>query len=120
MSKQWNLNPTPMRQGSARQRVIPAGPAQLGQRQGNHRMGGGETGAGGGRLDYQGVPIFGGTGGPASELGNAKAESTVCGPGGSRTVYKSGSQARQAEPHSESAEARYYTGARAMRNDNDD
>jgi hypothetical protein len=72
------------RQGQQRERVIPAGAAQLGQRQGNHITDGGST-------RYGGVPLIGGTG-LRSELGNAKAVATICGPGGSRTIYKTGFQ----------------------------
>jgi hypothetical protein len=77
----------PVRTGAPRERIRPTGVAQLGQRQGNHFTEGGAKQSG-----YGGVPIFGAGQGYASELGNAKAAATVCGPGGSRTVMKSGSQ----------------------------
>jgi hypothetical protein len=83
------------RQGQQRERASKTGTAQLGQAQGNHVTGmGGETK----RLDYNGVPIFGGGAAFKSELGNAKAVATVCGPGGSRTVHRTGSQGMQGEP----------------------
>ena len=83
----------PMRQGSQRERANKTGVAQLGQRQGDHITEHGSTG-------YGGVPIFDGGAAYKSELGNAKAEATVCGPGGSRTVMRSGSQGTQGAPAS--------------------
>jgi hypothetical protein len=86
MSKQWNLNPTPMRQGKRREPYLPAGVAQLGQRQGNHVT---EQGA----TSYGGLEInAGGRGFDPVPQGNDLAEQTQCGPGGSRKVMGSGSQ----------------------------
>jgi len=81
------------RHGDQRREVKRAGVAQLGQKKGNHI-----THAGGQRLDYSGVPIFGGQGYP-SKLGNRVAVETTCGPGGSRTVMRSGSQGTQGAPN---------------------
>jgi hypothetical protein len=72
------------RHGQQKKRTIPAGVAQIGQRQGNHFTHGGST-------DYSGVNLFGGQGYP-SRLGNRVAVETNCGPGGSRTIYKTGTQ----------------------------
>ncbi len=110
MSKQIkaNLKRVGQRTGSPRERVRPSGVAQYGQAQGSHAMRVGDTG-------YRGINAMAGKPGTPSRMGNEVAATTVCGPGGSRTVMKSGSQGRQAEPHSESAEAKRYAGAgRAM------
>jgi hypothetical protein len=72
------------RHGRQKKRTIPAGVAQIGQRQGNHFTHGGSS-------DYGGVNLFGGQGYP-SKLGNRLAVETNCGPGGSREVMRSGSQ----------------------------
>jgi hypothetical protein len=83
---------TKVRTGQQKKRVIPAGPAQLGQRQGNHVT---ETG---GRLPYGGVDLFAGTG-FKSELGNAKAlDVGKGGPGTGRKVYGCGTQGVQGAP----------------------
>jgi hypothetical protein len=72
------------RHGQQKKRAMPAGVAQLGQRQGNHFTDGR-------RSDYEGVPVFSGQGYP-SELGNKRAVETPCGVGGGRTIYKTGTQ----------------------------
>ena len=41
--------------------------------------------------DYRGVPVFGGDVMP-SKFGNQIAAATVCGPGGSRNIYRTGVQ----------------------------
>jgi hypothetical protein len=72
------------RHGQQKKRTIPAGVAQIGQRQGNHPTNKDAT-------SYGGVSLFGGTGYP-SKLGNRAAAETKAGPGGSREVMPSGSQ----------------------------
>src|SRR5262245_9995942 len=73
------------RQGAQKKRVIPAGAAQLGQRQGNHSTEGG-------RIDYKGIGLFAGQG-YVSELGNKLAQNVgKGGPGAGRNIYKTGSQ----------------------------
>jgi hypothetical protein len=79
------------RHGQQRKRTIPAGVAQIGQRQGNHFTHGLSS-------DYGGVNLFGGQGYP-SKLGNRAAVETNCGPGGSREVMKSGSQGMTGSPN---------------------
>jgi hypothetical protein len=79
------------RHGQQKKRTIPAGVAQIGQRQGNHITERGSTG-------YGGVDLFAGQGYP-SKLGNRVAVETTCGPGGSREVMKSGSQGLQGAPN---------------------
>jgi hypothetical protein len=82
----------PVRTGAPRERVIVAGVAQLGQRQGNKAMGKAE------RLDYSGVPIFSGQGYP-SKLGNSVALNVGGGgPGTGRTIYKTGTQCMTGAP----------------------
>jgi hypothetical protein len=81
----------PVKTGAPRERVIPTGVAQLGQKQGNHAMGRGT------RLDYSGVEMFGGTG-LKSDLGNELSAKIECGPGGGRKVYACGSQGVQGKP----------------------
>jgi hypothetical protein len=75
--------------GRPSDRVSPGGVSQAGSAFGNHATdGGGKTLRGGvepmmsGKLMRPGQP----------EMGNTLAPSTVCGPGGSRSVSKSGSQ----------------------------
>jgi hypothetical protein len=74
------------------QRVNPGGADQLGQAMGNHT-----TDGGGKVLPNPAVPMYGGglvrPGQPA--LGNEVAYATTAGPGGSRTVMRSGSQGQQ-------------------------
>jgi hypothetical protein len=87
MSKQWNLNPQPMRQGKRREPYLPAGVAQQGQHVGNHVM---EQG----HVAYGGLEINSGVGRGFDPVpqGNDLAEKTQCGPGGSRKVMRSGGQ----------------------------
>jgi hypothetical protein len=81
------------REGQQKRRDVPAGVAQIGQRQGNHITSkvteGGDGRAGATR--YGGLEIDGGAG-FRSELGNSVAVRTAAKPGGSRTVMPSGSQ----------------------------
>jgi hypothetical protein len=59
---------------------------QLGNMQGSHTTDGKET-------SYRGEgPIHQGPAFRPVEMGNAVAASTKCGPGGSRTIYRTGSQ----------------------------
>jgi hypothetical protein len=87
MSKQVEKNVVrkPVRQGAPRERIRHAGVAQYGQAVGDHVTEQGATG-------YRGINPYTGKQGTLSELGNAVAERTVCGVGGSRTIHKSGSQ----------------------------
>ncbi len=73
-----------VRTGSPRQQGHPGGVAQIGAHVGSHATNKGNTG-------YRGEPIFKG---PANSvpLGNEVAAKTVCGPGGSRDIYKTGFQ----------------------------
>ena len=82
-----NVVRKPVRTGQQRERIRPSGVAQIGQRQGNHIT---EQGA----TSYGGIGLRAGQGFP-SELGNTIAARTVCCPGGSRTIHRSGSQATQ-------------------------
>jgi hypothetical protein len=86
--KSKNKREVGYRQGQQRQRKVPAGVAQLGQRQGNHITDSGST-------RYGGVSINAGVG-IKSELGNAKALELAgkgkAGPGAGREVMPSGSQ----------------------------
>jgi hypothetical protein len=79
-----NIVSKPVRTGTPRQHVHPGGVAQIGQHVGNHATHKGRT-------DYRGEKLYAGAGYP-SRLGNEVAANTVCGPGGSRTVMKTGSQ----------------------------
>jgi hypothetical protein len=75
----------PVRTGAQRERVIPAGAAQIGQRQGNHITNKGSTG-------YGGVSLLAGTGYP-SKLGNEVALNVGKGGAGTgRKVYGCGTQ----------------------------
>jgi hypothetical protein len=80
-----NVVRKPMHQGAPRQHVHPGGVAQQGQHVGNKAMNQKAT-------SYRGEPLFAGAG-YQSELGNKVAEQTTAGPGGSRTVMRSGQQA---------------------------
>ena len=85
-----NLVHKPVRTGAKREHVHPGGAAQLGQRQGNHFTDGS-------RSDYRGLELFGPTTPISVELGNSVAARTVCGPGGSREVMRTGSQGTHGE-----------------------
>jgi hypothetical protein len=82
---------TGYRTGKSKERIRHAGVAQIGQRQGNHVT---EQGA----TSYGGINPFTGAKGFPSELGNILAPATKCGPGSSRTVYKSGFQDQHGAP----------------------
>jgi hypothetical protein len=79
----------PIRQGAARERVIPAGVAQIGQRQGNHVTNRGAT-------EYGGINPFGAGQGYPSKLGNEVALNVgKGGPGTGRKIYSCGTQGVQ-------------------------
>jgi hypothetical protein len=82
--KSRNVARKPMHQGAPRQHVHPGAVAQEGQHVGNKAMN--QKGS-----SYRGEPLLAGAG-YQSELGNKVAEQTTAGPGGSRTIYKSGFQ----------------------------
>jgi|SRR6516225_1136869 hypothetical protein len=84
-----NLVHPKIRTGSGSKAVVPAGPAQLGQRQGNHPTNRPST-------SYGGVPIYStGPGFQPAPFGNTKAlDVGKGGPGTGRTIYGSGSQCR--------------------------
>jgi hypothetical protein len=86
MSKQWNLNVQSQRLGKPREAAHVPGVAQQGQHVGSHAMREGDTG-------YRGEPLMAGKAFHSGvELGNAVAQSTQCGVGGSRKVMKPGQQ----------------------------
>ena len=75
-----------VRNGASATGVRPAGVSQFGSAVGNKSTGGPMTG-------YRGEKYATATpAGGRERLGNAVAASTVCGPGGSRSVMRSGSQ----------------------------
>ena len=76
-----------VRLGSANRAVTPAGAAQLGAHLGNHS----DRGTTGGN---PATPLYGGKALNPTPMGNAVTASTVAGPGGSRTVYRSGYQSQ--------------------------
>ena len=80
-----NLVHKPVRTGAERRHIQKAGVAQLGQMQGSHVTHGGDTG-------YRGIGLIGPKHPISEPLGNEVAAKTVCGPGGSRTIYKTGFQ----------------------------
>jgi hypothetical protein len=90
-AKGKNVVKKPVRVGAARERIRPSGVAQIGQRVGDHVTNQGATG-------YGGINPFGAGQGYPSELGNTLAARTVCGPGGSREVMRSGSQGMTGAP----------------------
>jgi hypothetical protein len=82
----------PVRTGAARRHIQKAGVAQLGQMQGSHATNKGDTG-------YRGVGLIGPRHPISEPLGNEVSARTVCGPGGSREVMKTGSQGLQGAPN---------------------
>jgi hypothetical protein len=79
------VNP-PVKTGSGSASTRPAGVAQIGNSWGNHTTNKGESNYSGERLhnperNFQ-----------PTKFGNEIAANTTCGPGGSRTIYKTGSQ----------------------------
>jgi hypothetical protein len=89
--KSRNVAEKGVRTGAPRERIRHSGVAQIGQRVGNHVTNQGATG-------YGGINPFGAGQGYPSELGNTLAARTVCGPGGSREVMRSGSQGMTGAP----------------------
>jgi hypothetical protein len=73
-----------VRTGAAREHIHPGGVAQLGQKVGDHTRNG-STG-------YRGEPLDGPKQPISVKLGNEVAKATVAGPGGSRTVMRTGAQ----------------------------
>jgi len=68
----------------------------------NQRLGGkvGDHATGKGSTNYKGEPLYN-TSAPTFDpvpYGNAVSASTQCGPGGSRTIYKTGGQGVQGNP----------------------
>jgi hypothetical protein len=81
-----NNREVPVRTGAPRKHIQKAGVAQLGQMQGDHATGkGGSTG-------YTGVSLIGPKQPISVKLGNEVSATTVCGPGGSREILRSGGQ----------------------------
>ena len=80
-----------VRTGAPRERIRHSGVAQIGQRVGDHVTNQGATG-------YGGINPFGAGQGYPSKLGNEVAATTVCGVGGSRTIYKTGVQSQHGAP----------------------
>jgi hypothetical protein len=75
----------PVKTGTGSRSTNPGGVGQLGQSQGSHVTRGEES-------SYRGDPLHSGPSFQPTEFGNAIAARTVCKPGGSREVKKSGSQ----------------------------
>jgi hypothetical protein len=79
--------------GERARKHIVAGVSQTGLAQGNHFTAHGKAHD----SDYHGVAARGSpfhVAGDGVKLGNEIAETTKCAPGGSRTIYKGGSQSR--------------------------
>ena len=75
-----------VRTGAARRHIQKASVAQLGQRLGDHATNkSGSTG-------YTGVSLIGPKQPISVKLGNEVSATTVCGPGGSREILRSGGQ----------------------------
>src|SRR5262249_51101521 len=75
----------PVKTGTGSRGTRPAGGAMFGTMQGSHvTRGGGST--------YRGEPVPGGRSFQPTKFCNGSTASTVCGVGGSRTIYSSGSQ----------------------------
>jgi len=75
----------PVRTGTGSYATTPGYAGQLGQKQGSHTTRAGES-------NYRGEPMHAGRSFNPAPYGNQVAASTVCGVGGSRTIYSSGSQ----------------------------
>src|SRR5215469_6692372 len=75
----------PVKTGKGSRAVGPGGVGQLGAMQGSHVTRGEES-------RYRGDPFYIGRGLNPTPYGNEVAATTVCGVGGSRTIYSSGSQ----------------------------
>ena len=78
-----------MRNGQPARGINPRGVSQIGSSMGNHSMD-----SGGKKLDKSVEPVRSAAM-PGVKLGNEVSASTVCGPGGSRSVSRSGSQGQQ-------------------------
>jgi len=95
-----NVKNVGYRPGPGARAVNKAWPAQVGISRGNRVQGGAEDG-GGHTLPLSGIraePYKGPSFNPVPQ-GNAVAAATVCGVGGSRTVYRSGSQGGMRSPN---------------------
>jgi hypothetical protein len=78
----------PVRTGAGAKAAHLGGVSQLGNKVGNHLTDKSAT-------NFRGDPLFAGPGYNPTKYGNEIAAKTVCGPGGSRTIYASGSQGTQ-------------------------
>jgi hypothetical protein len=83
--KSRNVTNPPVRTGTGSHSTRPAGVAMLGQSQGSHITRDGES-------KYRGEALHNQRSFQPTKFGNEIAASTVCGPGGSRTVMRSGAQ----------------------------
>jgi hypothetical protein len=83
--KSRNVVQTPVKTGAGSKGVSPGWVGQRGQIQGAHTTDGKET-------PYRGEPKFTGKNFQKTKFGNEIAASTVCGPGGSRQIHRTGSQ----------------------------
>ena len=75
----------PVKTGTGSRGTRPAGVAMFGTMQGSHVTRGEES-------SYRGEPLHGGRSFQPTKFGNEVSASTVCGVGGSRTIYSAGSQ----------------------------
>jgi hypothetical protein len=87
-----NVKSVSVRTGSAARAQSPRGVSQIGQNLGNH-----STDNSGKKLTKSVEPVRGAAI-SSVKLGNEVAASTVCGPGGSRTVMRSGGQGMHGAP----------------------
>lgn len=90
--KSRNVTNRPVRTGAAARAQNPRGVAQYGSAMGNHST------EGGGKKLTKAVETVPGRSIPSVKLGNEVAASTTCGPGGSRTVMRSGGQGMHGAP----------------------
>ncbi len=88
--KSKNVTETRVRTGSGSKGTRPAGVAQLGNSQGSHVTRQGDTG-------YRGEVFHKPPNFQPTPFGNEVAASTQCGVGGSRTIYKTGTQGQQGQ-----------------------
>ena len=95
-----NVN-VPVRTGKPGRAIDPAAVAQLGGSYGNHITERRET-------NYRGEKWLEGKRPVEQEMGNTIAAKTVCGPGGSREVFKSGSQGQSSPVRSPNASGRSF------------
>jgi hypothetical protein len=95
----------PVKTGVGNRGVSVGAVGQLGHKQGSHTTEGKET-------SYRGAgPIHQGPALRPAEMGNALAAKTVCGPGGSRTIYASGSQGQTGSGGAEKPSGRDILGS---------